>query len=814
MKKKILASIILFMILFTRYVYAETLIEIGTGGGNIEYPFYPINGSIKGGTYSNGTYSETRPSDLASLATMLDDSVHIDEKYNVKSLKIKNQDISIYDYNTTNAKAKSSTPVGFSDSNKKYYYTYTNLSSGTRFAYCTFKLENTNSEQYTNIATILYKNAIEYNNNKYNLKANIRMATKIGNTPQEVRIRIGAKNGSNGSEESISAFTDEFYPTIGATGDTGNHMEIAIDWYILDSNNNAVPVNGLLAVTDMDLDQGFYLEDFVANKDNSFTTDVEQILTNTQTGEKTHIEGTGTIGVTIKDNKDTYIRSITQDNTSGKNVYFLVDNKSSLKTVFMFNQKQAYSNFYFTDGGINRYKKIISSVVGGTITPSITGIKKGENKTIEYSPTDPNTQYLKSIKVDGADVELEPNKQKYDFTNITANHTINVEYGNKYKVTYDAKGGAPTPNTEYVLPNEKATQPTTNPTKNGYTFGGWKKVNQTALYNYNDAVTQDIDLDTTWTPVVYHINYVLNGGTNDSRNPSTYTIEDTIDFQPATRTGYDFLGWYEDANFNTKIDSISNRTGDITVYAKWQSNQQPDNPGTPDNPSTPDTPTTPDNPSTPDTPSKTQQYKIEHYKETENGNYELVVTETLTGTVDEDVQAEPKNFTGFYEDKTNSQRVDSGKVKEDGSLTLKLYYNKNQYTVSFEPKNDTKIDSQTVEYQDKAVEPTKPTMSGYTFLYWYYIDDENKEVRYNFDDPVTKDIELIAKWEEQIVQEDNDITPTTPSNTETEKKAAENTPASLPKTGFAISSIVILTVISVISLVYFGNKYKKLKIIK
>ena len=798
MKKKILASIILFMILFTRYAYAETLIEIGTGGGNNEYPFYPINGSIKGGTYSNGTYSESRPSDLASLATMLDDSVHIDEKYNVKSLKIKSQDISIYDYDTTNEKVKSSTPVGISDSNKKYYYTYTNLNSGTRFAYCTFKLENTHEEQYTDIATILYKDAIEYNNNKYILKANIKMVTKIGNKPQEVRIRIGAKNESNGSEDNLSAFTDEFYPSVGATGGTANHMEIAIDWYILDSNNNEVPVNGLLAVTDMDLDQGFYLEDFVANKDNSFTTDVGESVTDTQTGEKTHVDGTGTIGVTIKDNKDTYIRSITQDDTSGKNVYFLVDNKSSFKTDFMFNQKQAYSNFYFTDGGVNRYKKITSSVVGGTITPSITGIKKGENKTIEYSPTDPNTQYLKSIKVDGADVELEPNKQKYDFTNITENHTINVEYGNKYKVTYDAKGGAPTPSTEYVLPNEKATQPATNPTKNGYTFGGWKKVNGTALYNYNDAVTQDIDLDTIWTPVVYHINYVLNGGTNDSRNPSTYTIEDTINFQPATRTGYDFLGWYEDANFNTKIDSISNRTGDITVYAKWKNNQQPDNP------------------TTPDTPSKTQQYKIEHYKETENGIYELAVTDTLTGTVDEDVQAEPKNFVGYNEDKTNSQRVDSGKVKEDGSLTLKLYYNKNQYTVSFEPKNNTKIDSQTVEYQDKAEEPTKPTMLGYTFQYWYYINDENEEVRYNFDDPVTKDIDLIAKWEEQIVKEDNDTTSSTSSNTksETEKKAAKNTPSSLPKTGFAISSIAILTVISVISLVFFGNKYKKLKIIK
>ncbi len=50
----------------------------------LNIPLFFISGSIKGGTYSNGMYSESRPSDLASLATMLDDSVHIDEKYNIK----------------------------------------------------------------------------------------------------------------------------------------------------------------------------------------------------------------------------------------------------------------------------------------------------------------------------------------------------------------------------------------------------------------------------------------------------------------------------------------------------------------------------------------------------------------------------------------------------------------------------------------------------------------------------------------------------------------------------------------------------------
>ena len=209
---------------------------------------------------------------------------------------------------------------------------------------------------------------------------------------------------------------------------------------------------------------------------------------------------------------------------------------------------------------------------------------------------------------------------------------------------------------------------------------------------------------------------MLNGGTNDSSNPSTYTISDTINFQPATRTGYTFLGWYEDENFRTPISSVSNRTGDITVYAKWEA-------------------------------TSGIQYKVEHYKETTNGNYEKAVTDTLTGTVGQNVTATPKNFDGFTENTSAEGRVNEGTIASDGSLVLKLYYDKIKYTVTFDPQNDTKIDDQKVYYQEKATEPTAPEKKGYKFLDWYYMNDNNEKVIYNFDDPVTKDIDLIAEYE-------------------------------------------------------------------
>ncbi|HJJ05627.1 MAG TPA: InlB B-repeat-containing protein [Clostridiaceae bacterium] len=76
------------------------------------------------------------------------------------------------------------------------------------------------------------------------------------------------------------------------------------------------------------------------------------------------------------------------------------------------------------------------------------------------------------------------------------------------------------------------------------------------------------------TLLTYNITYNLNEGTNNSQNPNTYTVEDTITLKEATKTGYTFAGWYEKADFSgTKTVGIANRTGNITLYAKWIKNE-------------------------------------------------------------------------------------------------------------------------------------------------------------------------------------------------------------------------------------------------
>ena len=77
------------------------------------------------------------------------------------------------------------------------------------------------------------------------------------------------------------------------------------------------------------------------------------------------------------------------------------------------------------------------------------------------------------------------------------------------------------------------------------------------------------------TRYIYTITYNLDGGTNSSSNPIVYNADTpTITFEPATKTGYTFDGWYDNSEFaGDAITSITvGSVGNVTLYAKWYSN--------------------------------------------------------------------------------------------------------------------------------------------------------------------------------------------------------------------------------------------------
>ena len=115
-----------------------------------------------------------------------------------------------------------------------------------------------------------------------------------------------------------------------------------------------------------------------------------------------------------------------------------------------------------------------------------------------------------------------------------------------------------------------------DPARPGYEFKGWYTdpgyTNKIERLNRN---TGDLYLFAKWEVINYPIIYVLNGGTNSPANPSTYTIEDNIVLEPATRDGYVFEGWYTDPGFASMsaVSAITfGTTEEQTYYARFIEN--------------------------------------------------------------------------------------------------------------------------------------------------------------------------------------------------------------------------------------------------
>ena len=138
-------------------------------------------------------------------------------------------------------------------------------------------------------------------------------------------------------------------------------------------------------------------------------------------------------------------------------------------------------------------------------------------------------------------------------------------------------------------------------------------------------------------------------------------------------------------------------------------------------------------------------YKVEHYQQNADDNdYTLADTVDLTGATDADVTAAAKRYDHFTENTTHSGRVPTGTIAADGSLVLKLYYDRETVTVTFDANDGVLNDAPTAayRYEQTFTAPTAPTRTDYGFAGWYdgdapYTGGSTK---------VTKNVTLTAKW--------------------------------------------------------------------
>lgn len=147
----------------------------------------------------------------------------------------------------------------------------------------------------------------------------------------------------------------------------------------------------------------------------------------------------------------------------------------------------------------------------------------------------------------------------------------------KYTITYVVPTGATNPNTtvEYTIWDEVTFA---DASAFGYEFDGWYlKTNSgetkiTQIDKYAGKQLYDIELVGKFTATTHKITYV--GVTDEEHtNGKTFTVEyPNIKLTDAKRAGYEFLGWYTEANgAGTRVTEITCSTldADQTVYAHF-----------------------------------------------------------------------------------------------------------------------------------------------------------------------------------------------------------------------------------------------------
>lgn len=171
------------------------------------------------------------------------------------------------------------------------------------------------------------------------------------------------------------------------------------------------------------------------------------------------------------------------------------------------------------------------------------------------------------------------------------------------------------------------------------------------------------------------------------------------------KQGYVFDGWYKDSAYHTKAEtltampSFSGSSKGMTLYAKWR-------------------------------PAEDTKYTVERYQEQLGGGYVNTASEELKGTTESEAAVPDEKYPGFHE-----KSAEKKTIAPDGSTVVKVYYDRNEYTVMFNLDNGTENVVQTYKHGADLHAPT-PSRSGYTFAGW---NSKLPEI-------VTENAEYAAQW--------------------------------------------------------------------
>ena len=216
-------------------------------------------------------------------------------------------------------------------------------------------------------------------------------------------------------------------------------------------------------------------------------------------------------------------------------------------------------------------------------------------------------------------------------------------------------------------------------------------------------------------PASYKITYVLDGGENSARNPSTYTQGETVTLQAPSKDKYSFQGWYLDAGFTKEIGVITGaQTGNLTLYAKWEA----------------------------------ARYAISYVLDGGTNASSNPAAYTYGDTV---VLADPTKdhavFGGWYLDAGFTKPVETIAPTEYGDMTFYAKWTPQAYSIYYVLNGGTNADANPDTYAYGSTVTLKDPERGETvFLGWYMEDTFETRIE-SISATQAGDITLYAKWQ-------------------------------------------------------------------
>ena len=382
----------------------------------------------------------------------------------------------------------------------------------------------------------------------------------------------------------------------------------------------------------------------------------------------------------------------------------------------------------------------------------------------------------------------DPIKEGYTFTgwynenNQKVNHPItvtkNITLHSKYEINVYTVSFYHN-NKKYVEDQkvnygESAVKPSTDPTKEDYNFLGWVIKGTNNKYDFNQKVTQNIELESSFTKKpTYTVIFKIGNEVILTENViEGHKVEAK---EAPNKKGYLFDKWYSDEGLTIENNFDEKIMGNKTIYGKYNENKHTVtyiNEGTTYYTEEVLDSFTAKGPSVnPEKEGYTFKYFSKDKKVAFDYNVEITEDITLYAVYEintykvtyineeseyhkeeltyksehekiEDPFKTGYTFIGWYNE--NEEKVEYPIIVTK-DITLHSKYEINKYTVTYINEGVKYIEDQQINYKDKAVKPSvNPEKEGYTFKYWSI--KENGE-EYNFNAEIIEDITLYAVYE-------------------------------------------------------------------